>query len=261
MPTLDQPWTQADYEASYQAYGEPQAPGFGSVLAPASGGRELIQLHYHRYSQIPKFFLRWTNLRLLLNLGPGDRVCIIGCGFGWGGEALKGVHPGIQVVGTELSDYIDQEKGLPETAEIRTCIGKTGLNPDTGEGAAILAQLDDGGPRTRGVTIAKNALDNPGKRNQLRALFTGNQVDWIVTEDLLTCMSDGVITSALSDWDALGATQGIVHLLTPRYVNNPGVGGQDPGYNWKTLNEWRTFLDAAGFPSHRLVDQLGENET
>lgn len=258
MPTLDQPWTKADYDEAYVAYGEPREPGFNNVVSaahPELGGRELIQLHYHRYNQIPKFRERWKNLTEKLALVPGDRVVVVGSGYSFGPEVAEEIHPGISVIGTEVSDYLEQTKDTSETAEIGACIQQVGLRTDRGRGQQILALLQDGQPRCRAGWI-KERLDDNGSRGRVRAALAGGAVDWVVTEDIISCLTDATIQSLLPQWDSMNPTKGIVHLVTPR----KRMLGQDTGYNWKFLEEWKQLLVTTGFAAHRVVDQLATIE-
>ena len=139
MPTLDQPWTQADFEASYSGSFEP----FGIL----DNARPPLMLGYHRVRQMAKFTDRWTRLVAQLSLTGSDRVAVIGAGFGWGSECAEVL--GIACASSDPSRYINTNKGLTEESDITVRMSRVGLNPRRGEGRSIMELAFDGGVRTR----------------------------------------------------------------------------------------------------------------
>jgi hypothetical protein len=62
-------------------------------------------------------------------------------------------------------------------------------------------------------------------------------------------MDDAEITNVADRVNRLSLS--VAHLVT---VFDPATAGRfDAGYNWKTLAEWRTFLNGLGLTGHVLI--------
>jgi len=247
MPVLDQPWTQADYEASYAGTYEP----FGIF----ENSRKPVVLGYHRHVQMGKFDGRWKRLAAHLAATSSDAIAVAGSGFAWGAECAATL--GLHCCSCDSSDYIDQNKGLTEEADIRARMTTAGLDPDSAEGQRYLAAVCDFQPRTR-VQIEKNDLKTKGSRTQFRNAFGVSSWTHIVSEDVLTCLSDPIVVAFCQSLESMMPSSTIVHLVTPLGVGARGtLEDHDDGYNWKTLEQWRELLDANGLGAHKLTDQVG----
>lgn len=240
MPLVD--WNSAaSYVAAYDIGGEPE--GHPST-------RDEVRLHYTRAALWQDAQARAAKYVELLSLTTDDRIAIVGCGFGWTVEAL--VALGFEAAGADPSSYIQGNKGTSEEAEIDAEITRVGLDPASGEGAAVKAKLitrgGGSGPRSR-ATVANEDLATAGSRNAVRRLFNGNRVTVAITEDLLPWMTDAEIATQASRVASLDPSnlRMIAHYVTPA-----GPGNFLP-YNWKTGQSWRAFLDSLGLQSHRLI--------
>lgn len=257
-------WTKADFDRFYRSnverWGRPHS-------------RPPIVLNYH-WSNIISFqaYRPWAGLTTLnrpqllaniLGLSSGDAVVIVGCGFNGTGLGLTDL--GIRVIGTELSTYIQNEKGNSEEADIRAACIAAGVDPDNdlirGPSGAInpLDLLLEGGrsnPQARGKgEILEEELRVRGSRNavlnRFNQLWPGTTPSHIITEEVLNSISDAeaalvcdYASSAASEW---GAT--VVHMLSPLMVGHT----QAPELNWKTYADWRSWLDTNGFGSHLIL--------
>ena len=113
--------------------------------------------------------------------------------------------------------------------------------------------ISTGHPDISPTVILINERVQPGGR--IKAILrqeTGDDIfDLVITEDVLTCLTDAEIVSEqiLFACDGVVAPGGhVVHLVTP--LDNPVAQMKHPLLNWKTLPEWRAYLDAQGATSH-----------
>lgn len=144
----------------------------------------------------------WALARAL-NLQPGQRIALIGAGFGWVAEdwAAAGLGP---IVAVDTSTWIHANKAANATVTI--------LNADT--------------------------ATNSGRNAVRQALgLSGNQrADWAITEDVLPVLSDA---ECLQVGAALrNMATNVAHWVS---VLVPG-GGQDARLNWKTLASWKVLM-------------------
>jgi len=267
-------WGRTEFDLFYDIGGEPWG---------RPNTRPEVRLHYHDYSVGKRQgFFYAPLLAALIGLNPGDGVVLVGCGFNWTAEGL--VALGAEVVGVDVSSYIQGAKGQTEEAELRDCIVAAGLNPDTyvvptrGEtsqrGIAGMNLLDiymRGGraaPQARGYgnILAEDMANNPS-RNRVRNALANNP-RFVITEEMLNSITDAEALSALQRGaqfvadKAPGAT--ILHMLSPiqHYPTGHPLAGQQntlqvqgaaSGLNWKSYAEWRAFLNANGFSSHGII--------
>ena len=85
-------------------------------------------------------------------------------------------------------------------------------------------------------------MSQPANRGQLLrdTVGPGNRFDVIVTERVLSSLTDAEAVSFRSDWDEMIAdiTGQIIHI---EHSQEPGPG-MDPDMNWKTLEQWAALL-------------------
>lgn len=209
-----------------------------------------VKLGYHRSHYLKTGFHHAQGLIGALGLTASDAVAVIGCGFGGTVEGLLALVPGISAVGVDVSPWVQSAKDTTETAYLRGKIAEAGLDPDTGKGAAKLAEYDTG--ETRAATFILNTdITGGGKaRNDIKSalgLKNNEDITWAVSDDLLTSLTDGEITDHIGAMNALAVS--CAHLVTPLMPETT----QDPRLNWKTMSEWRALIDAAGHPEHVLI--------
>ena len=115
--------------------------------------------------------------------------------------------------------------------------------------------MDDGGTRARVLVLDEDFKANQA-RNRIRQELSDDPT-WTLTSDMIIGFTDQELTDGLHFLDDLARPQTpmqVAHLTT---VDTPGYTGRDPAYahyNWKTLAEWRTFLDGIGLSHHIVVD-------
>lgn len=158
----------------------------------------------------------------LLEITDGQSVVIFGGGYGWTVEAFNEDYPNIKVVNIENSTYINSTK------DADTII----LNEDMNSSKSIDA---------------------------IKIELGANTIDWIITEDVLPCISDVDILSLLVKLDTIASN--VCHKIStrddPKLVPlsnddypaygielNPGSFGKclEAGLNWKTATEWIQLL-------------------
>ena len=257
-------------------WGKTEFDTFYSLLGERWGHpntRPGIRLHYHWASIIgPQSGVSVNGLvspnfpQMLfdvLGLVAGDAVLLVGCGFNGTGAGLTAL--GIRVLGTDLSTYIQTEKGNTEQAEIEAACVAAGVNPDTDlirGPAGDINPLDlflEGGraaPAARGKgEILEEELRTRGSRNavlnRFDALWPGVTPRYIITEEVLNSITDAeaslvcdYVSAGRAEW---GAT--VVHMLSPL---QPG-GSQAPELNWKTYQGWRDWLTINGYAAHLIL--------
>jgi NAD(P)-dependent dehydrogenase (short-subunit alcohol dehydrogenase family) len=248
MPTLDQPWTEADYAESYDGSYEP----FGIL----DNARRAVRLGYHRHVQMGKFDGRWTRLAQHLSATPADAIAVVGAPGKAGAECAAAF--GLHCCSCDSSAYIQTHKGLTEEADLRARMTRAGLDPDSAEGRRYLGVVFDGGVRTR-VQLEQQDLRTKPSRTAFRQAFAVSAWTHIVSEDVLTCLTDATVLTFCRNLESMMPSGRLVHLVTPLGIGARGtLEDHDPGYNWKTLDEWRAFFDANGLGAHQLTDQIGK---
>lgn len=179
------PWTKTEFDQFYNFKAEKQGHW---------NGRPGIKLHYHDWS-----VGQWQRseyaplLASVLGLVSGDSVILVGAGFNWTGEGLEAL--GIDVLGTDISTYIHNEKGNTEEAEIRQYCLDAGVDPDvdkiyclpTDPGAALT--LD-----SNRVAATVNWLTDPNEAE--------NRTKWIAEHGPLPSVAEvsSVPNEHLGNW-------------------------------------------------------------
>jgi hypothetical protein len=201
-------WTKADFDAAYKFLPE-------SYLGGVPGDRTPVRVHYVRAFVEPIIRARWENIvPVILNITAADHVVIVGAGFGWGVEVLAGMT-GANVVGVDISDYIDDAKDTDEEADYDAAITAAGLDPAGPRGQQIKAAFHTPGPRSN-VVVLKENMSTAGSRNKVRNALGNNIPTHIITEDAVQLFTDAEITDFVADIDPIGATVTHIHGGKPR---------------------------------------------
>jgi hypothetical protein len=199
-------YTKADYDALYRIR---VSRYFGGVQA----GQESIWLNYHKYGIKPILEARWAKVAPLLNIASDELVAIVGAGFGWGVEAFI-AETGCTTVGIDISDYIAAEKDNTEEAEIRAAIIAAGHDPDSGHGAAVLAGVYDGQPRSNVIVLQEDMSTNQSRGNIRAAL--GGWPSVVIFEDLIDdTTTDQEITQANNAANLFAGAQRVIWIARP----------------------------------------------
>lgn len=200
-------WTKADYDNAYSIRVERYFGG-------KDPGRPEVRVNYHRWGMGPILADRWAKFVPILGLGPSDLICVAGCGFGWGVEALV-AETGATAVGVDISDYVAAEITNTEEAELRANIAATGLDPDSGRGAELLAILNDGQPRGN-IVFLQSDMSSQNERQLIRAALGGNWPSVVIFEDIFDdTWTDQDILNARNAGNGFGGAQRLIAVYTP----------------------------------------------
>ncbi len=205
--------TKADWDDAYQS-------------TPHEGNDPLnpVRLGYERgalFTEVADgmFGTRWSNVSAHFNWPTTTTIAVVGCGFGWGIEALNSLGYA-NVWGDETSTYI--------LLEMVTVDSRTGL-PNS---------LVDG------VILSNDLTGNAGRR-QFQRDSVGQNVtfDVVATEQVLESLTDQEAIDFSADLNNLIGGR-VLHIVTPLLTLQ-----QDANYNWKTLDDWKTLIPGDSFAS------------
>ena len=222
-------WDKAMFDLAYSSNAEPEGH---------PNTREAITLHYNRYTLFPEMLRRAKFFIDHFGLTAASRVLIVGCGFGWTVEALNTL--GIAAIGTDVSAYIQGNKGLPEDGDIDTAIRQVGLDPTNGEGLAHFNRLRNS-VRTAGTVLNEASTTNQS-RNRVKAALASDPT-LIVTEDLVTSLTDAECATLQTNIVRYGGTIPICHFVTEFANPNPPFN-----FNSKSLEDWKLL-----FPTSTII--------
>jgi len=168
--------TKADFDAAYEFRVERYLGGHPNT-------RPEVIVHYHKKFMASILSNMWATLQPILQIGSTEQVCVFGAGFGWGVEAIT-AETGATVVGIDISQYIADEQGTTEEAEIRAEIAAVGLDPDGVRGQEIITFLEGTTPRANVIVLQNDASTGP-QRNEIRTALGGNNPSVCIAEDLI----------------------------------------------------------------------------
>ena len=223
--------------------------------------RPQIKLHYHWYPIIQWQASKYApRLFAVLNMVSGDSVVIVGAGFNGTGAGLERL--GVDVTGTETSDYINEQKGNTEEAEVRAIIIAVGLDPDNDTiigrpGNVRVNPLDvllDGGrsaPKVRlQARVIEEDFSNRGSRNRTDSTLL-TRARYCISEEVLNSGTDAEALTVCERMARYVSEKGgtVIHMLSPLFPDKT----QAPELNWKTYAGWRSFLDRNGFSAQLIL--------
>ena len=120
-------------------------------------------------------------------LSGTSTIVIIGGAFGWLGEAIEDLIPGLEACSVDLSQYVQDKKSVSDDDELIENIIASGYDhtlPNS-VGEWLYNQFSDPTPRCRNPQrVVQSALSNPSELNAVKALFRENTVTHIVTEEV-----------------------------------------------------------------------------
>jgi hypothetical protein len=185
----------------------------------------------------------WTmaaRITRALNLTGSEKLLIVGCGFGY--ELEWWLDNGFDAVGTEISQYILDNKDNPdETEDLKDDLRKAGFDPDSPAGQNYLSRMSKNRCRFPDKILNANVATPEGRD------IVGSDYDWAI--------SCGVIQS-LSNEDARMLSSGMNRVANnvAHYMITEESGGKHrPHLNVKPLREWRSILG-----NDKIIDQ-GKN--
>lgn len=151
-------------------------------------------------------------------LVPGQRISLVGAGFGWVAEAFlaRGYGPAADGTSAGRVASIDTSAWIQANKGANAAPGITILNADV-----------------NGSTGRRTIKQHFGSRNVI--------IDWCVTEDVLPCLvGDGPVPAGSNEIQPFCDScrllaNNVAHWLT----TGPGT---HPMVNWKTLDEWKAWV-------------------
>lgn len=200
--------TKADFDANYSIRIERYLP-----TNPPRGGRAEVRLGYQR-SVMAETYLnpRWDALVPYIGLQSSDHVVIGGSAFGWSIDHIISLVPGINVVGVDISDYIDDEKDTDDSIEVSEYIIAVGLDPLTGRGLEIMNKHVTPGPKAT-VVVLKESMKTNQSRNKVRQALSNNIPTFIISEDMVNQMSDQDILDLIVEINKIPDVV-IIHVMS-----------------------------------------------
>lgn len=116
----------------------------------------------------------------ILNLGAStpltadDSIILVGGAYGWMGDALLELIPGIAVVCVDISDYVQLTKDQSPNDALRAAIIANGYDPDlpNSVGQVLFDYFRDDNPRASGIIpiVAEDMGSNGSKRRVIAQL-------------------------------------------------------------------------------------------
>ena len=202
-------YTKADYDAAYSFRVERMIGGGPTV----EDGRAEVRVHYHKWAMQPILAAMWARLAPILNIASSEHVCIVGAGFGWGVDAFI-AETGATTVGIDISDYISAEQSNTEETELRAAISAVGLDPDSGRGAVVLAEIYDAQPRSNVIVLQEDAQTNTS-RQAIRAALNNNWPSVVIMEDLIDAnTTDQEITQVNNAANLFAGAQRVIWITS-----------------------------------------------
>jgi hypothetical protein len=229
-----------DTKADYDLISYKRVPGQDRLAGPNAA-----LYHYHRNHEFPWHakLADWLVNTSGFNL---TRTAIIGSGFPWTEEALvEAGHTG-SITSIDPSDYI--QTADEEEPEHRAEIQRIGLDPDTGEGAALLAQMNGGRRKLRPVHV--HDIGTPQGKNAIRAEIGGRS----------TFIYSEMVIGSLFEAEILQLTEAMAGVSHPsqgtvaHMVVRPKPSRPRPQFDIRSLAEWRAFFDLNGHSDVVLID-------
>ena len=230
-----------DTKADYDAISYKRVPGQDRLA-----GANAALYHYHRNHEYP-WHERLADWLISTSGFDLTRVAIIGSAFPFTQQALH-AHPSLTVpLGTvasqDTSVYVQNNDS--ETTEHRAEITRVGLDPDTGDGATLLATMD-GGPRLSFV-VADGPISGGGGRAAVRSLC-GGRPTFCYSEMVIESLFEAEILTFTDDMKIIGnAGTTNAHMVVTRRRNHLT-------FDIRTLADWRVFFDANGHADVVLID-------
>jgi hypothetical protein len=190
---------------------------------PANPTEGASALYYHPHDgsgcqhDHPRYTVRLDSLKTLYP-PTGQATAIWGCGFGSLVDLAD--KAGYAATGFDASTYvINRGKALIPSAATSLFV-RDALN----------------------ATAVTNSKRDAGLKGAAKFAL-------LVTEDLLTCMSDAEVTTTLPLLRGVATT--LLHMVTPVDPWAQANSKNDPRINWKTMADWKTLI--AGDSVYDLV--------
>lgn len=222
--------------------------GYGTETSPSPGNFDQVQYPFYPMNEF-----RYRTERLVANLGitPGQRILVLGCGFGFLPETFIWWK---QQNGLTLAQAQAQIAGIDNSTFISA--GLAGAVHSSMSGKVITRSLLEGSANTQ-------------MRNQIRQSAGGSEFfDWVITESVIESYTDAeraaFITACESYQRLTGSTTKnlarVVHVVfedDPVRWGSPGWNPvPDGGAPNRTLEAW-----AQTRPQNTWVSAVGDMRT
>lgn len=233
MPPLPKVYEKPDFDALYA--GALNLPGGRNLSGyrhpsleslvdynPVTG--VTVDVHYHPAQMKPWAVTKAQDLADFfaaqdVPLLSTDCIVLIGEPWNWVGEALEDLNPGLEALSVDLSQYVEDTKGLSaddELIEAITAAGYSHTLPNS-VGEWVYSQVSDASPRCRNTAkMVQTDLRTNKARNDVRRVFQRNTVTRCVTVEVWQTLTqeeqDNYTAAAL----AYGAT--LTHIIDGEIV-------------------------------------------
>jgi hypothetical protein len=197
-------------------------------------GYESIELNYNRVVMMPYCRTRAEGLMNATELPFDTSILFVGAGFGWTIEAMEDLGY-MAIFGFDSSPYINSKKDLSENDEIEEKILRKGFSLSSGEGLKIKNNLYSTKARSR---TRRNILHGNINDSSFRRLI-GSNFSVAISETVISTLTDQEAVDLSNDLRKVNRDIVVYHLEVLRQDDS---NSQDPGYNWKSLEEWKALL-------------------
>lgn len=143
-----------------------------------------------------------------LNLTSADRVLVVGAGFGWLCEELI-KQTGCTCIGTDTSDYIEDNKTLSPNDELLESIVAGGFAVDDGGYGQEVWELFGQTKARTTATIEKEDLLTKGSENRVKNVLGGDPTH-IITEEMWQLLTQPEKEDLIRAFASLGGT--VTHI-------------------------------------------------
>lgn len=208
--------TKADFDGAYSIRLDRHREDDPSLAGQPAGHYDRRTLFSTTVPALNSIGREWENIVAHFNWPLTTSILVVGCGFGWSVEHLQAVGY-VNSWGTDPSLYIQADKDTIDPADgVKRSLDPTRIH-----------DADVSKPNNSGQLI-------------LATVGAGNRFDVIISERVLTSLTDAEAVSFRNDLDEMRADPSgvIIHIELPGV---PGPGN-DPLMNWKTLADWKTLL-------------------
>lgn len=213
-------YEKADFAAAYRKYAVDPVTNhrYANFKSPETGLEPLTCiLHYHPNAIKPSMVQKAERLvqHYIDNGTPliaDSTVCVIGGAFGWLGEALEDLVPGLEACSVDLSQYVQDVKAVSADDELIEQLEASGYDITVGGGKRMYDLFKNPSPRCRRPEmVVQSSLQNNKARNDVRKLFQKLAIDHVITEELWQILTPEEKTRYTAAADSYGAT--LTHII------------------------------------------------
>ena len=190
-------------------------PEFPGSLDPGAPGVTL-QLHWHPLARQSVAAEVGAKILAAYTITANDKVCVFGCGFDYLGSWLRD-NIGCEVVGVDLSQYVQDYKDLSPNLELIEEIQAQGLDETVGNGLLLFNMFSVGALATYADTIiVQGDVKNVQVRNQIKQQLGNKNPTVVITDDVwqtLTPQEQADYQAALESWVNINTGGQVIHYI------------------------------------------------